>query len=158
MKMVKMKPSIVIFSLIQHLVICGSIPPPPLPEIEISKCCDDSEYLYMSDIPRCERDNKISPWKPIFIDPMNKEQPQVIISYQSKIGKPKCQSREPWPVLDYVGSCDKLILMPNGKLRHYVFESQDEMRSCSEELESENLFVDFNTTDYCIDQVSILNY
>lgn len=152
--MYAIRAAIIVYSLVQQLAVCGSIPPPPISErIEIRKCC--SEYEFMSpDTYNCSKNgvNQTS-WKPVFTDPLGGEGTSV--QYHMSIGIPVCQSRQPWVVFQYNGSCDKLILLPDGKLRHYLLKNQDNSQNCNDETDDDTAFVDYNVNDYCIDKVRI---
>lgn len=150
--MCSLKTSLIIYSLVQQLVGYGSIPPPPvIQKVEIRKCCRENEFI-PSDTVRCSKVslNETSLWNPKFTEPVNKE----LISLQYH-GTLACQSQEPTKAFQYSGSCDKLILLPDGKLRHYVLESRDKALNCKDEINDDTVaeYMDYNVSDYCIDMV-----
>lgn len=73
------------------------------------------------------------------------------------IGEPDCHSTQKWEVLHYAGSVDRLILLPNGKLRHYVYQHTEEHNDYDVKPVDEELtrFHDYEPGQYCLDKVQL---
>ena len=146
--------NVIISSLVQHLVVCGSIPPPPISErVVVGKCCPEHQYLnHALDCINENFSNDTVPWSPLFTDPTGKEKMNPF--FQLRIGIPICGSTAPWPVYQYddENSCDKLVLLADGTLRHYALEHQ--YFKCEDEVTENTFHQDYNVSQYCIDRVS----
>lgn len=147
--------NVIIFSLVQHLVVCGNIPPPPTSDqINVRKCCPNHYYLnHVSDCVEEHIDNNTVPWTPRFSDTTRRKTANVYYGFIFD-GIPNCRSMDPWPVYDDEKSCDKLILLADGTLRHYTLDPQDSTFQCKDEVTEETRYQDYNISDYCIDRVS----
>lgn len=152
--------SVVIFSLVHHLVVCGSIPPPPISElINVHKCCPERYFItHTSDCIEESVHNDTIQWKPTFSDSTGKQ--KLHLPYRFQTGIPTCRLREPWPVYQYdqnENPCDKLVLLADGTLRHYVLtlpNSINDSPICRDQVTEETQFQDYNVSVYCIDRVS----
>lgn len=73
-------------------------------------------------------------------------------------GFPNCKKRQQWLVYHYRGSEDRLVLFPNGKLRHYVLKHQhgdeDQQQQQDFIVDHERSF-DYEQGFYCLDKASI---
>lgn len=69
------------------------------------------------------------------------------------IGEPDCGSTQQWRILHYTNSIDRLILLPNGKLRHYIYHRTSESNF---DITDEDLIrnYDYDHGQYCLDKVS----
>nr|ANB32482.1 G-protein coupled receptor Mth-like 5-2 protein mRNA [Dastarcus helophoroides] len=92
---------------------------------------------------------------PIFTDERGKS--NIAVNYTFVTGLPDCGSRQIWPIYHYVGSTDKLTLLPNGVLRHYfdlhdiaAFEDEDE--SVIETDGKIKQYHDYHPSQYCMDK------
>lgn len=141
--------TILIVLLVQSFIaFCGNIPPIPVPLVTVHKCCPQHQYMldYVSEI-RCKNiTNETARWEPIF------EDQGIPTSSRLIIGIPACQTTTRWRVDDIKTSCDRLVLLKDGKLRHIAYQ-EDSAESCREN-EAEKHQWDFPYNEYCIDNVS----
>lgn len=143
----------VLFVIIEYLPLLHGIPPTPIPSTYIRKCCEKNKFIVNTDCQRIEQ-NHTDIWSPFFQDAETLE--PVTVSYRMLYGFPDCQSRQQWKVFNDTRSCDKLVLLKDGKLRHYVYANlEDSSKQCNDEeiekLEKESY--DYAFTDYCVDNV-----
>lgn len=78
------------------------------------------------------------------------------------IGFPKCNTTQRWPLLEYPNSGDKLVLMDDGKLRHYTSDDKDHTKNAEyDEIDEKNeqrdtFFHDYIQGQYCYDRVTTI--
>ncbi|XP_026685519.1 probable G-protein coupled receptor Mth-like 5 [Diaphorina citri] len=132
-------------------VLCSHIPPPPgpLPQVKpvkVHKCCGPSEIMVDR---RCValKNATIELWSPIFTNEIGFK--PVKVTYELVIGLPDCKAKQQWPIYHYPGSSDKLIILPDGQLRHYIFKTGNEPSLPH----SDETFYDFPQGHYCLDKV-----
>jgi G protein-coupled receptor Mth (Methuselah protein) len=80
-----------------------------------------------------------------------------IFGFRLVTGFPNCKNRQKWVVYNYTGSSDRLVLYPNGKLRHYVLKHQqhtnEEQQQRDYIIDHERYF-DYEQEFYCLDKVN----
>lgn len=97
--------------------------------------------------------------KPIFTDYNGKPNSKITATFI--IGFPKCNTTQRWPLLQYPNSADKLVLMDDGKLRHYTFEGKDQTETADydemddNEEQKEPFYHDYVQGNYCYERVGI---
>lgn len=74
----------------------------------------------------------------------------VKVPYELVIGLPDCKAKQQWPIYHYPGSSDKLIILPDGQLRHYIFKTAGSEPSLPHSSET---YYDFPQGHYCMDKV-----
>lgn len=134
------------------------------PAVLIPKCCPEEEAI--NQIGYCQHVNEtgLSKWKPRFMTEDGQTLPTQPY-YKLTIGPPVCtQHRQLWPIYSYAGSTDRLVLLPNGILRHYA-RDKESFESGSKYGRSKYLhilehnahpeeprFYDYMPGEYCIDK------
>lgn len=88
--------------------------------VRINKCCEKFEVMYDG---KCTVADTINAtlWVPEFTG-RNGEQNVQVESVKYIIGAPDCGSMQKWPIFHYEKSEDKLILFPDGKVRHLILD------------------------------------
>lgn len=139
-------------ALFPHFVLSGSIPPPPISKkIAIRKCCKDNQvYRDDAESSPCQSVSNITDFEPSFYDPAGTDRPPTM--YEFIYGIPNCVSRNPWKAYGSPDTCDKLKILPEGKLRHYASDRYD-LDTCEDVILEEDRWQDYNTSEYCIDRV-----
>lgn len=95
--------------------------------------------------------------KPIFTDYNGNQNDKLKFNFT--IGFPKCNSTQRWPLLQYPNSADKLVLMNDGKLRHYTFEGKDQTKKVEydemddNDEQTEPFYHDYVQGHYCYERV-----
>ncbi|XP_037817005.1 probable G-protein coupled receptor Mth-like 5 [Lucilia sericata] len=125
----------------------------------VNKCCEKFEIRIDS---VCSQVNESEYFQPMFTS-YNGEH-NMPVKFKFVIGLPACGSMQTWPIYHYQGSADKLVLLDDGKLRHYT-NTADEASDPSmndygdEELaeESKPYFYDYGRDQYCIDRAISTN-
>lgn len=148
--MIKVNAILILFLLVLNFIaFCDNIPPPPKSFVTVHKCCPSNQYLldYVSDIKCHNVTNQTGPWEPKF-----EEVQGGSTSYKLVTGIPVCQTTTRWRVDDIEATCDRLVLLKDGKLRHITYH-EGMPESCSEN-EADKQLWDFTQTDYCIDKVN----
>lgn len=114
------------------------------------------------------------------------DQNRPVEHFKFVIGVPNCGSKQMWPVLHYAGvssisqwnlfmnhynlmkntfqSYDKLVLLDDGKLRHYTNteEDVDEQKGVKSDYDEDTIeehkphYYDYEQGQYCLDKVSSL--
>jgi len=99
------------------------------PIVSIGKCCEPEEVLVDDRCTPLTETNETK-WRPEFVSKRpGKAVP--VVNYELKIGRPRCEPHEhQWHVYYYptgsVGSIlDRLVILSNGVLRHYVNLARD---------------------------------
>lgn len=98
-------------------------------------------------------------WDPVFTGYNGQDNVQVG-DFKFVIGSPDCGPLQLWPIFHYPNSADKLVLLPDGKLRHYIKdpESLDDtfhvkhMNEEDHEDEEKPLYYDYQQGHYCMDK------
>lgn len=97
-------------------------------------------------------------WDPVFTGYNGQDNVQVG-EFKFVIGMPDCGPLQLWPIYHYPTSADKLVLLPDGKLRHYVKDPENHDDSFhvkhlnDEDQEYEKpMFYDYAQGHYCMDK------
>lgn len=96
--------------------------------------------------------------KPKFTDYYGNPSEKLTVKFI--IGFPKCHTTQQWPLLQYPNSADKLVLMEDGKLRHYTYEGKDQTKTAEyddmdeDEEQKEPFYHDYIQGHYCYERVS----
>ncbi|XP_017848522.1 probable G-protein coupled receptor Mth-like 5 isoform X2 [Drosophila busckii] len=122
----------------------------------VNKCCEKFE-IHVNNI--CQQVNQTDYFQPMFTS-YGGEQNQDVAHFKFVIGVPNCGSKQMWPVLHYPGSYDKLVLLADGKLRHYTNteNEEDEQRGEQSDYDEELAeakkprFYDYEQGQYCLDK------
>ncbi|CAG2055355.1 unnamed protein product [Timema podura] len=81
-------------------------------------------------------------------------------AFKFVIGIPECGSRQQWPIYHYPGSQDRLSLLPNGRLRHYIshHESDDVGGTLPVEGKEEHqrYYYEYELGTYCLDKTEVV--
>ncbi|XP_075145336.1 G-protein coupled receptor Mth-like 5 [Haematobia irritans] len=118
--------------------------------VMVNKCCEKFEIRIDS---VCSQVNKSEYFQPMFTSYGGEH--NMPVKYKFVIGLPACGSMQTWPIYHYQGSPDKLVLLEDGKLRHYTNANEDENSDYAEQFgddESKPLFYDYGRDQYCIDR------
>lgn len=146
-------------SIITLIVLCtaagGKIPPPPtLPVVFVHKCCETFEVIVNS---HCRHHNETdsNAWSPVFSDAQGHDNIQVP-RFKLVIGVPQCGPRQQFSIYHLPSSPDRLVLLPNGHLRHYYLQNAHENsdRLWEEEISADQRFYDYQQGLYCLDKVT----
>ncbi|XP_026477039.1 probable G-protein coupled receptor Mth-like 5 [Ctenocephalides felis] len=120
--------------------------------VRVNKCCEINE-LKVED--RCTHVNETSAelWQPIFTG-LNGEQ-KVQVKFKFVTGIPQCGSTEQRHIYHYAASSDKLVLLSNGNLRHYIDYNVDNEYYYDDEKDgsSEPTYYDYIPGLYCMDKI-----
>ncbi|XP_054727941.1 probable G-protein coupled receptor Mth-like 5 isoform X1 [Anastrepha obliqua] len=122
--------------------------------ILVNKCCEKFE-IHVHGI--CSQVNESDYFQPMFTNYQGVH--NMPVKFKFVIGIPACGTMQTWPIYHYQGSADQLVLLDDGKLRHYTNSNEEE-----EELyehtdydadlddERKSLFHDYTQGQYCIDK------
>ncbi|XP_062564547.1 probable G-protein coupled receptor Mth-like 5 [Armigeres subalbatus] len=88
--------------------------------VRINKCCEKFEVMYDGKCTVADSINATS-WIPQFTG-RNGEQNIQVEAIKYIIGAPDCGTMQKWPIFHYEKSEDKLILFPDGKVRHLILD------------------------------------
>ena len=127
--------------------------PPPRKKMPgyVQKCCNIGEILIDN---KCGHVNETTEteWEPLFMD----ENGRIVekLDYVILNGIPSCGNRQAWEV--YHKAVDKLRLLPDGTLRHYIVTADHGI--LDEELSQEVLHYDYRLGFYCGEKVFIYNF
>lgn len=153
---------VLIFSLATLAV--GSVLSDPTPSkynhdaVLINKCCEKFEVMLDGKCTVAE-DINATVWKPQFTG-RNGEQNARVESFKYVIGAPDCGSMQKWPIFHYEKSEDKLILFPDGKVRHLILdpharnepeEEWDHLYAANTRMEAPFQY-DYDQSQYCLDK------
>ena len=98
--------------------------------VKIAKCCEATEVLLDSSCTFLKHTNETNPWQPEFEAEDNYEGSKSVPTpkYSLRIGWPRCKSNDKqWDVYYYDNGADKLVILPSGTLRHYIYEKINEV-------------------------------
>ena len=97
-------------------------------------------------------------WDPVFTGYNGQDNVQVG-DFKFVIGMPDCGPLQLWPVYHYPESHDKLVLLPDGRLRHYIKDPENHDDSFhvkhlnEEDQEADTpMFYDYDPGHYCMDK------
>nr|CAD7445578.1 unnamed protein product [Timema bartmani] len=126
--------------------------------VRVQKCCESFELMIDR---RCrhQNDSDIEPWTPMFTSEKGHDNIQVP-AFKFVIGIPECGPRQQWPIYHYPGSQDRLSLLPNGRLRHYIshHESDDVGGTLPVEGKEEHqrYYYEYELGTYCLDKTEVV--
>ncbi|KAL7286117.1 hypothetical protein TKK_0019631 [Trichogramma kaykai] len=133
--------------------------------VKIAKCCEDDEILLDGHCVTQKQANYTELWKPTFEaeDTYEGAQPVKEPKYTLLHGQPKCKSNEKqWDVYSHPTGTDRLVMMLNGQLRHYVSDQEDPEQKAkemygvddfdSEEVQAKAIHYDYSFGHYCADK------
>ncbi|XP_065206035.1 probable G-protein coupled receptor Mth-like 5 [Planococcus citri] len=147
--MFKMHTLLTVLSVVSlFLSYCVSIPPSIAPVVNVHKCCPANQYV-LDNITHsvCQNlTNSEESWVARFEDDPE-DPPKIKLITNPLI----CKTITPWRVDDLPSSCDRLLLLRDGRLRHIVHQ-EDAEESCRENEDDKQQW-DFSLTEYCIDKV-----
>ncbi|XP_031634122.1 probable G-protein coupled receptor Mth-like 5 [Contarinia nasturtii] len=122
--------------------------------VRINKCCEPNEILVGLSCVDAKESNE-EKWSPIFTGYDGKANAQVPGGFWFAIGLPACSQTQVWPIYYYPGSRDRLALLPDGTLRHFIQKPEDDVGdafiSDSDKLE-EIMLHDYPQGQYCMDK------
>lgn len=91
-------------------------------------------------------------WSPLFTG-YDGEQNVQVKDFRFAIGLPDCGPMQMWPIHHYPQSLDKLVLLPDGKLRHFVRNPDDDDDFHQKDLiDSKPLYYDYDPGHYCMEK------
>ena len=151
--MSKINTLLITFSVLQYFsLICESIPPTLTPVVTVHKCCSANQYV-LDNVTHTVCQNITNPeesWIARFES--EPEEPPKIKLITTTL---TCKTTTPWRVDDLPSTCDSLVLLKDGKLRHVVYQ-EDGGESCRENEVDKHQW-DFSLMEYCIDKVRDTN-
>ncbi|XP_037949507.1 probable G-protein coupled receptor Mth-like 5 isoform X2 [Teleopsis dalmanni] len=116
----------------------------------VNKCCEKFEIHVDT---ACTQVNESEQFQPIFTS--YNGDPNMPVNFKFVIGIPACGSMQTWRI-NYPGSTDKLVLLEDGKLRHYTNTEEEEydQSKFEDEFDEDNqpLYHDYAQGQYCIDK------
>uniref|UniRef100_A0A182NDY4 G-protein coupled receptors family 2 profile 2 domain-containing protein n=1 Tax=Anopheles dirus TaxID=7168 RepID=A0A182NDY4_9DIPT len=116
-------------SVLTIIVFCvvGSTQAKTASPVRINKCCEKFEVVYDG---KCTVADTINAtvWKPEFTGRKGERDVQVD-NYRFVIGLPDCGTKQKFNIYDYHDSYDKLILFPDGQLRHLILRYGSSVRN-----------------------------
>ncbi|XP_043653177.1 probable G-protein coupled receptor Mth-like 5 isoform X1 [Drosophila teissieri] len=123
----------------------------------VNKCCEKFEIHVDHE---CQQVNETDYFQPMFTSYGGEQNRPV--NFKFVIGIPNCGSMQMWPIYHYAGSSDKLVLLDDGRLRHYTNAENegDERRGIQSDYEEdigvslEPLYHDYDKGLYCIDKTT----
>ncbi|XP_032576959.1 probable G-protein coupled receptor Mth-like 5 isoform X1 [Drosophila sechellia] len=123
----------------------------------VNKCCEKFEIHVDQE---CHQVNETDYFQPMFTSYGGEQNRPV--NFKFVIGIPNCGSMQMWPIYHYAGSSDKLVLLDDGRLRHYTnAENEEEERhgiqsDYEEDIAGslEPLYHDYDKGLYCIDKAT----
>lgn len=129
----------------------SNIPPPPGPlvhpePVKVHKCCKKNEIFADYKCHEIGNNSNVEAWVPLFTHEIGFK--PIKLEYEFIFGQPNCGNKQQWPIYHYKGSSDKLIILPDGHLRHYIFKSESE----SSTFQSDETFYDYEQGHYCMDK------
>lgn len=148
--MFKISTLLIVFSVVQYFpTYCVSIPTTIPPMVTIHKCCAANQYLLDYETHSvCQNiTNSEESWVARF-----ETEPEEFPKIKLITSPLTCKTTTPWRVDDLPSTCDSLVLLKDGRLRHVVY--QDIGESCREN-EADKQQWDFSLTEYCIDRVCV---
>ncbi|PSN56907.1 putative G-protein coupled receptor Mth-like 5 [Blattella germanica] len=127
--------------------------------VKVYKCCEKYEVMLSG---YCTKSNETK-WKPMFMAEDGTSNIQIP-GFKTIIGIPQCGSRQAWPIYHYQDSNDKLMLLPNGILRHLISHHKDIALTQDHDLLTEHLdkdgethwYYDYQPGTYCLDKAAHL--
>lgn len=116
--------------------------------VRVNKCCEKFEILL--DL-SCTHTNESAAqtWQPVFTSYDN--QGNIQVDYKFTIGIPACGNIQSWPIYHYPGSSDELVLLQDGKLRHYAKNPISENVANENEIEKKPYY-DYLQGQYCLEK------
>ncbi|KAG8228112.1 hypothetical protein J437_LFUL000114 [Ladona fulva] len=134
------------------------------PPVIVHKCCDSDELLVAQPKApsRCMLvENDTDTWRPVFTSETGESNvlPAGGAGFEVVHGMTQCGAQPPWPVYQYPGSQDELVLLPNGRLRHFTLppHSQEDHWDEDDPDRPPRHFFDFEQGSYCLDKVRQLS-
>lgn len=134
--------------------------------VKITKCCELDELLLDDTCTPLAFTNETKPWQPEYTEDKSSNllsRTQIVADY--RFGLPKCRSNEhQWHVYYYPSGPDRLaIVLPSGKLRHYIDDLKkgadrngeeilETFRFNDEEDETKSIYYDYSFGHYCADK------
>ncbi|XP_063231397.1 probable G-protein coupled receptor Mth-like 5 isoform X1 [Bacillus rossius redtenbacheri] len=125
--------------------------------VRVQKCCERFELMIDN---RCAHKNESDSevWNPVFSSESGQDNVQVPL-FRLVIGQPECGARLKWPIFHYPGSQDRLSLLPNGKLRHFISHHEHDSKGADVELSQLSggdldgqRYHDYDLGLYCLDK------
>uniref|UniRef100_A0A182QH03 G-protein coupled receptors family 2 profile 2 domain-containing protein n=1 Tax=Anopheles farauti TaxID=69004 RepID=A0A182QH03_9DIPT len=112
------------------LSVDGSTQATTTSSVKINKCCEKFEVVYDG---KCTVADTINAtvWKPEFTGRKGERNVKVD-NYRFIIGLPDCGTKQKFNIYDYHESYDKLILFPDGQLRHLILKYGNSVRNSIE--------------------------
>lgn len=114
--------------------------------LEVNKCCELKEIMAETakEAARCAPDNSTLDWAPKFSSEDGLRNIQIRGGFNIVApALPNCGPRQQWPIYHYEDSADRLVLMENGWLRHFVHSRHDERH------------YDYEPRLFCMDRVRL---
>ncbi|XP_017468598.1 PREDICTED: probable G-protein coupled receptor Mth-like 5 isoform X1 [Rhagoletis zephyria] len=123
--------------------------------VYVNKCCEKFE-IHVDGI--CTQVNESEYFQPMFTNYQGVH--NVPVKFKFVIGIPACGTMQTWPIYHYQGSADQLVLLDDGKLRHYTNSNEEDEEDLYEHTdydadlddERKSLFHDYTQGQYCIDK------
>lgn len=122
--------------------------------VKVNKCCEPYELYVGNSCTHINRTNE-SAWHPIFTTEKGITNQQV--QYTLVTGEPDCGSVQQWGILHYANSQDVLHLLPNGVLRHYLYNvlpDDDEDVQMESVNKKDLMYYDYEPGKYCMEKVN----
>ncbi|XP_063704492.1 probable G-protein coupled receptor Mth-like 5 [Culicoides brevitarsis] len=123
--------------------------------VRINKCCERFEVIQDG---RCTDaktadENGTDTWQPIFTSESG-EMNVHVQDFKFVIGLPDCGGMQMWPVYQYPSSTDKLMLLPDGRLRHLIKGPHDDDSIAEQYTKNDEnpLNYLFNQGKYCMEK------
>ncbi|CAD6991439.1 unnamed protein product [Ceratitis capitata] len=121
----------------------------------VNKCCEKFE-IHVDGV--CTQVNESDYFQPMFTNYQGVH--NVPVKFKFVIGIPACGTMQSWPIYHYQGSADQLVLLDDGRLRHYTNSNEEEDEALYEHTDYEadldderkSLFHDYAQGQYCIDK------
>ncbi|XP_003427589.1 probable G-protein coupled receptor Mth-like 5 [Nasonia vitripennis] len=135
--------------------------------VKIAKCCEAEEILLNGHCAPLAESSESKPWKPEFEDENSYagSKPAKEPKYLLKYGQPRCRSNENQEDVYYYATdplVDTLVMLSNGKLRHYVMDQEDELEKAKElygmdylkpeDVQAKAIHYDYSFGHYCTDK------
>ncbi|XP_030376025.1 probable G-protein coupled receptor Mth-like 5 [Scaptodrosophila lebanonensis] len=123
--------------------------------VQVNKCCEKFE-IHVDTV--CQQVNETDYFQPMFTSYSGDQ--NMPVHFKFVIGVPNCGSMQMWPIFHYTGSSDKLVLLDDGRLRHYTNaeDEADEQRGVQTDYEDDiaeahkPLYHDYEQGQYCLDK------
>ncbi|CAD7092554.1 unnamed protein product [Hermetia illucens] len=119
-----------------------------LEPIRVNKCCEKFEVLLDSSCTHVNETHS-EPLQPVFTN--ENGQGNIQVNYKFVIGKPACSAKQSWPIYHYPGSSDELVLLEDGKLRHYTQNPASAMMDTDLETDKKPIYYDHVQGQYCLE-------